>query len=97
MIDAQALKDYVGVDYADEATERMIDQSLSAAYSYLSNGICDPLPDPDPPDPELNQVLLMVAADFFESRGTASKEIGASKRMYQSMMQQLRARYTGDG
>lgn len=94
MITKEDLSAYLGIDYIDSATDLMLGQSLSAASDYIANAVCDPLPDEFPSDPLIDQLILMVASDFFESRGTSAKEVGASRRMYQSMIQQLQVKYS---
>lgn len=66
VVTVQEVKDFLGIDYADEMTTRNIERSIKTADRYLKGSIGENYPVTDPRAKEL---ALIVVADLFDNRG----------------------------
>lgn len=90
------LKDYSGVDYADEVVERRLTRALYAGIRLVEGGIgfdvFDVLPDERAPE-----LALIYADDLYNGRGTlnsdSAKVSGATRRLVNDLEQQLKLEY----
>ena len=71
MVNAKDVKNYLGIDYADEMVDKNIKRLIKTADSYLKGAIGEDYPKEDPRAIEL---ALIVIADLYDNRDMS--EIG---------------------
>lgn len=81
------VKDYLGIDYADEMVERNITRSIATADAYLKGAIGDNYPTEDP---RAKEVSLIFIADLYDNRGVIEKVSGNVRRLVDDFLLQLR-------
>lgn len=94
---AQDVKDYLGIDYTDDATDRLISNLLLTADAYMKGAIGESYPIDDE---RVKQVQKIVISDLYDHRELSDKVSGATRRIVDSMLMQLRLEMrqtAGDG
>lgn len=91
-ITVQDVKDYLGIDYVDEATDRRLTSTISVANSYLESAIVKPLPA----DPRVGELGLIVIADLYDNHEMTDKVSGNVRRMVHNLSLQLRLEARSD-
>lgn len=90
------LKDYSGVDYADEVVERRLTRALNAGIRLVEGGIGSDVFDVLP-DERVPELALIYADDLYNGRGTlnsdSAKVSGATRRLVNDLEQQLKLEY----
>lgn len=81
------VKAYLGVDYADDATERNITRMIGVADAYLKGAIGDGYPADDPRAKEL---ALIIISDMYDNRGVSTSYSGATRKLVNSLALQLK-------
>lgn len=66
VVTLEEVLDYLGIDYHDEMTEKILTRSIKTADRYLRSSIGENYPVTDPRSKEL---ALIVIADLFDNRG----------------------------
>ena len=88
VVTVDEVKDYLGIDYTDEMTERNITRSINTADSYLKGSIGDNYPTEDP---RVKELALIIVDDLYNNRGSQSTNIARNcKRLVDDMSLQLR-------
>lgn len=88
VVTVDEVKDYLGIDYVDEMTERNINRSINTADSYLKGSIGINYPTEDP---RVKELALIIVDDLYSNRGSQSTNIsGNCKRLVDDMSLQLR-------
>lgn len=90
----QDVKDYLGIDYEDAATNRRIAQLIAAADKYLIGSLGAGYPRDDP---RVRELALLVIADLYDNTELAPKEEQQIRRIVESMSLQLRLEMRSDG
>jgi hypothetical protein len=87
MVTAQDVRDYLGIDYEDEATERRIEQMISATDGFMAGslGAADPRDDP-----RVRELALLVIRDLYDTPDWETKETRQFRRIIESMSLQIR-------
>ena len=86
MVTLEELREYLGIDFPDEATDKRLKGILKVAKDFVRNAVGD-IPDDNPIKRE---VMLSVSRDLYDHRILTAKEEGSYTRLLQSMMLQLR-------
>lgn len=81
------VKDYLGIDYADEMVERNLTRSIATADAYLKGAIGESYPTEDPRAKELSLIFI---ADLYDNRGVIEKVSGNVRRLVDDFLLQLR-------
>lgn len=81
---------YLGIDYADEVTDKNITRCLKTAQSVLYGAIGEDVEDFLPGDPRIEELQLIYMEDLYSQRGLAAKVSNAIRRQVSDMEQQLR-------
>lgn len=71
LLSSEEVKDYLGIDWTDEAMERRIKRSILVADKYLEGAIGKDYPREDPRAQEL---ALMIIADIYDHNELTQKE-----------------------
>lgn len=87
VITVQDLKDYLGIDYTDTATDKNIERIVSTTNAYLKSAIGDKYPVADPKAKEL---ALIVGSDLYDNRGMNEKVSPTVRKLVRDFMFQLR-------
>ena len=92
MVSVQDVKNYLGIDYADEMVEANISRMIRSADSYLKGSIGENYPDDDPRAVEL---ALIIIADLYDNRELSDKVSGNVRRFVNDVSLQLRVELMG--
>lgn len=83
----ESLRDHLGIDYEDPSTARILSRLLSVADSYMIGALGTDYPAEDE---RVIQAQLMICDDFFSSRGVSDKVSGATRRLLDNLLLQVR-------
>lgn len=83
----QDVKDYIGIDYSDTQTDRLLERLMVVADQYLIGSIGADYPKTDE---RAKQLALLVISDLFENRETTDKVSGSVRRLVDDFSLQLR-------
>lgn len=81
---------YLGIDYADDVTDKNLSRCLKTAQSVLHGAVGEDVEDFLPGDPRVEELQLIYAEDLYSQRGIAAKVSNATRRQVFDMEQQLR-------
>lgn len=87
ILSVDEVKDYLGIDYADEMVERNINRVIKTADAYLKGSIGENYPVDDPRAKEL---ALIIISDLYDNRGLQSTISGNTRRLVDDLSLQLR-------
>lgn len=87
VVSVDEVKDYLGIDYADDAVERNINRVINSADAYLKGSIGANYPTDDPRAKEL---ALIIISDLYDNRGFNSTISGNTRRLVDDLSLQLR-------
>lgn len=87
VVSVKEVKDYLGIDYADETVERNITRVIKTADAYLKSSIGENYPIEDPKAKEL---ALIIISDLYDNRGFNSTVSGNTRRLVDDLSLQLR-------
>lgn len=86
-LSAQDVKDYLGIDFADDATDRLIARMLSTADAYMKGALGANYPTDDE---RVQMVSKIIISDLYDHRDLSDKVSGATRRLVDSMLLQVR-------
>lgn len=92
MVTVEDVKNYLGIDYADDMVDKNIARMIKTSDSYLKGSIGDPYPDDDPRAVEL---ALIIISDLYNNRELSDKVSGSVRRFVDSASQQLKLELQG--
>lgn len=87
MVNAKDVKNYLGIDYADEMVDKNIKRLVKTADSYLKGAIGEDYPKEDPRAIEL---ALIVIADLYDNRDMSAKVSNNVRSIVNDFSMQLR-------
>lgn len=87
VVSVDEVRDYLGIDYADETVERNINRAIKTADAYLKGSIGENYPTEDPRAKEL---ALIIISDLYDNRGLQSTISGNTRRLVDDLSLQLR-------
>lgn len=93
MITSNELKNYLGIDYADEMAEKNISRTIKAADFYLKGAIGTDYPASDP---RANELLLIIAADLYDNREINAKVSNNTRMLISDFIMQLKLESKGE-
>lgn len=83
----QDVKDYLGIDYTDAATDRRLTQIISVANKYLEGSLGVGYPADDP---RVKELALIVIADLYDNHTLNEKVSGNIRRLVEDFSLQIR-------
>lgn len=83
----ETLRDHLGIDYEDPSTARILSRLLSLADSYMIGALGTGYPAEDE---RVIQAQLMVCDDLYSSRGVSDKVSGATRKLLDNLLLQVR-------
>lgn len=83
----ESLRDHLGIDYEDPSTARILSRLLSVADRYMVGALGTGYPAEDE---RVIQAQLMICDDLFSTRGTSDKVSGATRRLLDNLLLQVR-------
>lgn len=83
----ETLRDHLGIDYEDPSTSRILSRLLSLADKYMIGALGADYPAEDE---RVIQAQLMVCDDLFSSRGMSDKVSGATRKLLDNLLLQVR-------
>lgn len=84
---AQDVKDYLGIDFTDDATDRLISNMLLTADAYMKGAVGEGYPVDDE---RVKQVQKIIISDLYDHRDLSDKVSGAVRRLVDSILMQVR-------
>ena len=84
---SQEVKDYLGIDFADEVTERLIARLIVVSDGYLKGSIGIAYPSADE---RAKQLALLVISDLYDNRENTEKVSANVRRLVVDFSMQLR-------
>lgn len=85
MLTIQEVKDYLGIDYTDEAVDRNLERLIKTADAYLKSAIGNYPAD----DPKAKELSLIVVSDLYDNRGLNEKVSPTIRKLVQDFILQL--------
>ncbi len=86
-LSVQDVKDYLGIDFADDATDRLVTAMVSTADAYMRGALGASYPADDE---RVKMVAKIIISDLYDHRDLSDKVSGATRRLVDSMLQQVR-------
>ena len=86
-LSARDVKDYLGIDFTDDATDRLIARLLSTADAYMKGALGEGYPVDDE---RVKQAQNIIISDLYDHRDLSDKVAGATRRVVDSMLLQVR-------
>lgn len=83
----ESLRDHLGIDYEDPSTARILSRMLSFADKYMVGALGTGYPAEDE---RVIQAQLMICDDLYSTRGTSDKVSGATRKMLDNLLLQVR-------
>ena len=83
----ETLRDHLGIDYEDPSTTRILSRLLNVADKYMIGALGEKYPAEDE---RVIQAQLMICDDLFSSRGVSDKVSGATRRLLDNLLLQVR-------
>jgi hypothetical protein len=95
-LSVQDVKDYLGIDFADDATDRLVTAMVSTVDGYMKGALGANYPADDE---RVKMVSKIIVSDLYDHRDLSDKVSGATRRLVDSMLQQVRLemRSAGEG
>lgn len=95
-LSVQDVKDYLGIDFADDATDRLVTAMVSTVDAYMKGALGASYPADDE---RVKMVAKIIISDLYDHRDLSDKVSGATRRLVDSMLQQVRLemRSAGEG
>ena len=87
VVSADEVKQYLGIDYADDMVNANIERVIKTADAYLKGSIGKNYPIEDPRAKEL---ALIIISDLYDNRGFQSTISGNTRRLVDDLSLQLR-------
>lgn len=89
VVSVDEVKDYLGIDYADEMVTRNITRAIKTADAYLKGSIGENYPVDNPKAKEL---ALIIVSDLYDNRGltTSGSVTNNTRRLVDDLSLQLR-------
>lgn len=83
----QEVKDYLGIDYEDQMTNRLLTNKIAVADAFLTGSLGADYPAEDA---RVKEIALMVIADLYDNRELTDKVSGNIRRLVNDFSQQIR-------
>ena len=83
----ETLRDHLGIDYEDPSTTRILSRLREVADSYMIGALGTDYPAEDE---RVIQAQLMICDDLFSSRGMSDKVSGATRKLLDNLLLQVR-------
>ena len=87
VVSAEEVREYLGIDYADDMVNKNIERTIKTADAYLKGSIGKNYPVSDPRAKEL---ALIIISDLYDNRGVQSTISGNTRKLVDDMSLQLR-------
>lgn len=87
VVTVEEVRDYLGIDYADDMVTNNINRAILTADAYLKGSIGENYPIEDPRSKEL---ALIIISDLYDNRGLKDSISGNTRRLVDDLSLQLR-------
>ena len=87
VVTADEVRDYLGIDYTDDMTDRNIERAIKTADAYLRGSVGDNYPKTDPRAKEL---ALIIISDLYDNRGMNGSVMNNTRKLVDDLALQLR-------
>lgn len=81
---------YLGIDYADEVTDKNVTRALNTAKKTLQGAVGDDLETYLKGDPRVKELVLIYLDDLYSERGVSAKVSNATRHLVTTMELQLK-------
>ena len=86
-LSVQDVKDYLGIDFADDATDRLVTAMVSTVDAYMTGALGAAYPADDE---RVKMVAKIIISDLYDHRDLSDKVTSATRRLVDSMLLQVR-------
>lgn len=86
-LSAQDVKDYLGIDFTDDATDRLISNMILTADAFMKGALGEHYPTSDE---RVKQVQKIIISDLYDHRDMSDKVSGATRRFVDSTLLQVK-------
>lgn len=83
----QEVKDYLGIEWEDEATERRLNGLISVADSFLVGSLGEDYPSDDP---RVKELALIIIGQLYDNTDPIAKVSNSIQKMVDDMSLQIR-------
>ena len=90
----EEIKDYLGIDFTDEVTDRNLNRLIKVADSYLKGSIGDEYPKDDE---RTKQLVLFIVEDLYDRGSYSVKENSTLEKMKNDFIMQLQCEGRNNG
>lgn len=87
MLTLEAVKDYLGIDFEDDMTERRLTRLVSVADKFMVGAIGKEYPADDE---RVQELQLMIIADLFDHRELSQKQESMYRKLAHDFELQIR-------
>lgn len=87
VITTDVIRDYLGIDYTDDAVVRNIESALLFADSYLKGSLGENYPVEDP---RVQELAKMIVSDVYDNRGLVETMSGNTRKLVDDISWQIR-------
>ncbi len=87
LLSAQDVQDYLGIDFTDAATDRLIANLIRTSDAYMKGALGENYPVDDS---RVQNVQKIIISDLYDHRDLSDKVSGATRRIVDSMLLQVR-------
>lgn len=87
VITTEDVRDYIGLDFADEVAIKNIDRAIATTDSYLKGSIGENYPVEDP---RVQTLALIIASELYDNRGLIENLSGNTRKLVHDFEWQLR-------
>lgn len=90
MLTLQDALDHLGIDYADEKVEKIVERKLAAAERTLRGAVGELVHVYLREDPRVDELTGIYLEDLYDNRGTNAKVAGATRALVSTLETQLK-------
>ena len=86
-LSVQDVTDYLGIDFTDDATDNIISRLIATSDAYMKGALGENYPVDDE---RVKQAQCILISDLYDHRDLSDKVAGATRRVVDSMLLQVR-------
>lgn len=92
VIDVVAVKDYLGIDFTDDMTERRLERLVAVADKFMIGALGHSYPVDDE---RVQELMLMIIADLYDNRELTQKQASTYRKLAHDFELQIRMEMRG--
>ena len=93
LLSADEVNEYLGIDFADETSDRRIKSLITVADAFLEGAIGQDYPREDP---RIKELALMIVGDLYDHRTLSAKQENSYRKLAHDFEWQIRLEMRND-